>query len=239
MTTLNDIITRAYRESQTIDIDETPSPEQQSEALTLLKGILKRSYTPRPQMIISLGTQPQRATGQLLRDFTLHAPNEPVPQNVILYCNLTSSLTLKMPYAPSDGARITLVDIGGNFASNSLTLEGNGSKVNGGSSAVLATNGETKEYFFRRDLGDWREIIDPTQFQNMPFPEDYDDMFVIELAGRLNPRYGNDMPVITVELFTEMRRRFKAQYTQSESSTSPDVLFDPGQGYVGDGGIIF
>lgn len=226
MATLDQIISRAYRETQITDIDEAPTSSQQAEALTLLQGIIFRNYPQSPQVSLALGTRPERATGQTLRDFTSYAPYEPVPQNTIMHCALTSAKTLIMPYAASDGARVSFVDVGKNFATYSLTLEGNGATIAGAPSAVLATNGLRAEYFFRRDLGDWQVLAALTQFQNMPFPEEFDDMFVIELSLRLNPRYGNEIAPLTAELFNEIRTRFRARYTQEASSAAPDVLFD-------------
>lgn len=239
MATLDDIIRRAYRESQTIDIEEDPSPEQQVEALTLLQGILSRNYIPPPQIALTIGRRPERARGQILRDFSIYAPNEPLPQNIVLQCYLTSAKTLMLPYDASDGARISFVDVGRNFATFNLTLEGNGSTIAGADTATLATNGERIDYYYRRDLADWRQIVTLTQFQNMPWPEEFDDMFAIELALRINPRYGNEIPALTAEMLREMRRRFKARYTQGQSSAAPDVLFGVNTIGDGDGGVIF
>lgn len=239
MTTLQSIIGRAFRETQITDIGESPSAAQEQEALDLLGGIIARSFVQIPQVTLYLDGDQKSGKVQDERNFLEWMKSgQPVPSNVILHCHLTAPRTLLMPYSPSDGARIVIVDVAKTFATNSLTLEGNGSTVEGASSLVLATDGQRAEYFFRRDMADWREVTTLGLSQQMPFPSEFDDKFVIELAGRLNPRYGNDLPGITLELYREVNARFKARYQRDSTSMEPDVLFGS-RGYGGsDGGLV-
>lgn len=227
MATLSQVITRAYRESQIIDAEETPSAIQVTEALDLLRGIIARSFVQVPQITVYYDGNQTIGAGKIRRQFVNLGTNNPIPENISLHCNLTVARTLKMPYSPGDGARLRIIDVARNFATFNLTLEGNGQQIDTLPSLTLATDGQNAEFFYRRDLAGWVTVTQLTEGQNMPFPEEFDDKFVIELAGRLNPRYGNELPAVTFELWRQMNERFRARYSRDVSAVEPDQLFGP------------
>jgi hypothetical protein len=49
----------------------------------------------------------------------------------------------------------------------------------------------------------------------MPFPDKFDDMFMILLAMRLSPRYGRELSESSVATLKHTRREFIARYLQS------------------------
>ncbi len=226
MTTLSEIIDAAYRERQLLDIGETPSAEQSEEALTLLQGIIARAIVQKPQSIVTLGAKPVTSLKARPRDFTPYLKDMALPQNVYVHAQLESPVTVLMPYNAGDGARLVFVDVAGNFASNPLTLDGNGSLVDAAATKVLSTNGQRADFMYRRDLAEWRTVAPLISSSTMPFPEEYDDMFVLMLATRLLSRYGREIDAGSEALLSEMRERFDAQYRRTGSDVEFDVLFE-------------
>jgi hypothetical protein len=49
----------------------------------------------------------------------------------------------------------------------------------------------------------------------MPWPPEFDDLFIIKLALRLNPRYGQIMHPGSVQVLKELMTKFSARYSQS------------------------
>lgn len=228
MTTLSQISGRAYRESQILSIGTDPSDDQTDEAVTILTGIISRHVQP-PTMTVWLGdtTDIKVQRGGILPDFTSYVDKIALPQGVYLNAVVTESYTVLLPPSPGDGARITVRDISGNLATYPLTLDGNGNLVNGSPTDDINTNSQTKSYMFRRDLSDWTVVSDLTSASAMPFPAEFDDMFVIELAMRLNPRYGSEISQVSASMYQDMRSRFKSRYQIVNSSAAPDDLFYP------------
>lgn len=228
MATLSQIITRAYRESQILDISAFPSADQESEALEILNGILRR-YQRQPVMTVWLGSfdDVKRQRGQIFRDFTPYRLQYSVPQDCFVNVNLEDPTEVYFPCDPGDGARINIIDVNNSLAASPLTIYGNGNRINGGTSEVISTNGAQVEYFFRRELADWRTI--PASFvasSIIPFDSQFDDMFVIELAMRLNPRYGDSLSDLSMAAHELMRQLFNGRYFATNSSAAPDVLWD-------------
>lgn len=228
MTTAQVIINRALRETQILPSDVAPTTEQTNEALPLLQGIVER-YVRAPIITLWLGdlSDVKQQRGVIMRDFTLYQDRVAIPQDIYLNCLLDGPKTIRLPPSPGDGARMVIIDVANTFGTNNLTIDGNGNLVDGGNSLVLATSGQGVSLLYRRELANW--IIVPAELglsNNLPYPAMYDDLFVIELAMRLDPRYGKEMSPITVETYKQVRSQFVGRYLMTQSSASPDVLFD-------------
>lgn len=228
MTTLNTIINRAYRVSQILDIDREPSDAQVNEALALLRGIIRRHLRP-PVMTVWLGslTSIKRQKGQVFKDFTPYVRDLSIPQDVYVNVNATEAYDLFLPSDPGDGARLVVFDYGSTFATNPLTLIGNGNLIDTGPELELNTNGQRVELMYRRDLANWQLISTLGLSQNLPFAEDFDIIFEIELAMNLNPRYGNEMGGVLIEVYRSALSMFNSRYMSETSSAAPDILWDP------------
>lgn len=235
MTTASVIINRAFRETQIVPSDVAPTDAQITEALPLLQGIIDR-YVRAPIITLWLGDLSgiQQQRGQIMRNFTPYADRVAIPQDIYLNCLLTEAKTIKLPPSPGDGARIVILDVGGTFGTHFLTIEGNGNLVDGGSSLVLNASGAGVSLIYRRELAQWNIVLDAVGLSNnLPYPSLYDDLFIIELAMRLEPRYGKEMPAITMEIYKQVRSQFTGRYMMTNSSASPDVLFDSMSGFGG------
>jgi hypothetical protein len=132
-------------------------------------------------------------------------------------CNLTGPGTINFHPRPHDGARMGIVDISNNFDTNPLTIYGNGRNIEGEPSMVYDTPGEVRQWIYREDLGNWVTVIPLDPNGQMPYPPEFDDMFIILLASRLNPRYGQIMHPASVETLKSAMSKFSARYKQSDS----------------------
>lgn len=236
MTLVSSILLDAYRESNLIAVDtSTLTSARETEAL--------RRFTSLIASIIgweageNLKQWPVGTAGYVnpADDQRADVWRYP-PVNSTLVLNLAVADTIYLPVNPSDGARIAVQDIGGNLATYNLTLNGNGRLVEAARTLVLSTNSLNRTWFYRADLGDWRRVTTLAATDDMPFPIEFDDMFIILLAMRLNPRYGRKMDAQTISYLKRMQAMFTARYAQSENLSLPaDIAVGhmSMQGYTG------
>jgi hypothetical protein len=214
MTTALDIITRGFRESNTIPLGQTPNANLEAEAFAKLKSLISSAYGNEvgeklADWPVGLGnyteTLPYWSSGQW---------QYPRPNSRLLL-NLTESTTLYLPHNPQDGARLAVVDNGNNLATYNLTLDGNGRRIEGANSVTLSTDGLLRSWMFRADLGQWVVLtaLGATS-EDMPFPEEFDDYFITKLAMRINPVYGRSLSEESKMHLSDMLSQLQARYTQ-------------------------
>lgn len=228
MTTVSQIITDAYRQSNLLPIGVTPTAAQLEEGLRYLNRLVKSVF----------GNEAgENFQAYPLGDNNIERPagypwynNAPggnwfVPMNVRLACNLTLPTTVYLHPKPEDGARLGVIDISQNFSTNELTLNANGRRINGLTSITLSTNGVDQEWFFRGDLGEWMLYAPLTDYAGtFPFPEEFDFFFIIILAMALNPAYGTQMDAQTAETFRRAKTQLRARYSNRIMVGSEDAL---------------
>jgi hypothetical protein len=206
MTTLaSSIITDAYRESNIIPMGNTPTTNQQTEALgrlnTLLHSTLGNEVGDALYELIIGGSNSQ---AELLNDY--------IPDNTRLVLNLAAATTFKLDPYPFEGQRLAIVDVLGNLATYPLTLSGNGHQIEGVSSLVLSTNSYTGQWIYRGDVGGWVKFSTLLLTDQIPFPTRFDDYFITMLAMRLNPRYGQSMAPESLEALKRARSQIRSFY---------------------------
>jgi len=182
-TLASDIITAAYRECNLVTIGVTPTTNEQTEALALLNRILAAVYG--------------QEVGEELYDYNIggtyddsQAFSDYMPVNARMNLNLSGAKTIKCDPLPYDGQRMAVVDVAGNLATYNLTLDGNQRAIENAPTLTLSTNGTTRQWMYRADLGNWQKCADLALTDQMPFPEEFDDYFTTRLSIRLNPRNG-------------------------------------------------
>lgn len=224
MTLVSSILLDAFRESNLIAQSTAAlSANQEAESL--------RRFTSLMASVIgweageNLKQWPVGVTGYIDPPDTLRADVWRYPPvNSMLVLNLGVADTIYLPECPSDGARVAVQDLGGNLATYNLTLDGNGRLVEAARTLVLSTNSLSRTWFYRADLGDWRRVTTLVAADEMPFPVEFDDMFIIMLAMRLNPRYGRKMDSQTALYLRRMQSMFMARYAQREDlALNPDL----------------
>ena len=218
MTTVASIIQSALRETNLIPLGATPTTNQSAEAFARLSTIVAsvlgneagENLVPFP-----LGQNNIESPGGYPWWSNEIPGNVFVPTNVRIMCNLTGAGTVNLHPKPHDGARMGIVDVSGNFSTNPLTINGNGRNIEGASTQTFSVDGTIREWVYREDLGNWVVVTPLDSAGDMPWPAEFDDMFIIMLALRLNPRYGVNMASESVETLRETKTKFSARYGQS------------------------
>lgn len=226
MTTVASIISDAFRETNLIPLGVTPTSVQSAEAFRLLSTIVASVF----------GSD----IGENLNPFPLgrnniQSPqgypwwNNSIPGNVFvpsnrrIMCNLTGAGLINLDPTPDDGARMGVVDVSGNFATNPLTINGNGRNIEGVASKTYNTSGMTQEWIYREDLGNW-VLLTPIDINgSMPLPPEFDDYFIIMLAVRLNPRYGASMSSASMMTLKNITSQLNARYSQSTTQVGSEI----------------
>lgn len=218
MTTVASIIQSALRETNLIPLGVNPTQDQLDEGFNLLSTIVA-------------GVLGNEASEQLnpfpLGHGNIESPvgypwwSNSLPGNIFLQtntrvmCNLTAEGFINLHPRPHDGARMGIVDVGNSFDVSPLTVFGNGRNIEGETEMTYDDVGTIREWFYREDLGGW-VVVSPLDIGgNMPFPPEFDDMFIIKLAMRLNPRYGQVIHPASDAALKEAQSKFSSRYTQS------------------------
>jgi hypothetical protein len=227
MTTLRQIITDAYRESNLIPVGEVPEGEEYDEALRKLQNIIKTLIATElgeNYVEVSYGLEGLNQADAISRDISSLISSGYLPTNTRIVCNLSADTTLYLDPEPHDGARISVVDSSNNFSTNSLTLDGNGRRIEEVDTISLTTDGVFRDWFYRADLGTWVRVTDLTGDDDSPFPSEFDDYLSISLALRLHPRHGVNTAAETGDALMRARRAFKARYQQQRQESSELAL---------------
>lgn len=220
MTLISSILTQAYRESNTIPLGKDLTDNQVTEALTLYNALLAGIY----------GT----SEGERFQDWPLGTfdrdPNERSPDfpylqadDILLHPPINMRLivanleakTLWLTQRPQDGARMAIADPYGRLSAVPVTIEGNGRPIEGQPSLVLDEDGTFREWIYRADLAAWLKISPVIATDENPFPAQFDTMFIILLAMRINPRMGRTLDDQSVAALKQNKQDFRNRYLQS------------------------
>lgn len=136
-------------------------------------------------------------------------------------------------FAIADGYRVELIDLSGSAASSPHTFARNGSLIDGAAAdATLSVNMGRKSYFYRADLGDWREI-EPMTLDSLVtdsaaargiFPTDFDEMLPRALAKRIGAVGGTALLRDDADLAEEGERRLRARYCKPPAMAYPAAV---------------
>jgi len=227
MTTVSQIITDAYRKSNLVSIGTDPTTAQQTEALRYLNRLVKSVFGN------EAGNQ---LTAFPLGSNNISRPggypwwgNEPsndwfVPKNIRTILNLTSSINLYLHPDPDDGTRFALIDASNNLDTYPVTIYGNGRLFEGATTLGINTAGYDAEWFYRADLGNWQKYAPLATSDTFPFPEEFDNFFIIGLAMELNPSYGQTVDEQAQASFSRSRNQLRARYKQNVPQRSELAL---------------
>ena len=219
MANLRQIITSAYRESGIIQKGSLPDADQMQEGLDKLLMIIENVYGE------EVGTNFQDINygdGGVSNSFSTASNREVFVTNTYarpsyrLLVNAETAKEVFLDPVPYDGARLSVVDVRGNFSTAPLTINADTRKIEGAQSIVLDEDGFNGSWFYRGDLAEWVRVSPLDLDSNSPFPSQFDDYFVIKLATRLHPRYLVQTASETMMHFNELKKKFMARYTTKE-----------------------
>lgn len=215
MTLVLEIITDAFREADLIPITQVPTLEEQVEALRLLDRFLWSllgNEAGDKLKSFGVGSLNVVSTNQIPA-FNFSTPNY-VPLNSRLIANLEAATQINLHPNPEDGSRFAVVDAAGNFDIFNLTLNGNGRKIGASLTTTLNTASLTQQWFYMADTASWSPITNLALTDQLPFPREFEDLFVLGLAFRLNPRNGVATDETSLAHFRRQRNQFRARYSQ-------------------------
>lgn len=218
MTLVSEIIRDAYRESNLIAISADPTADEIEEGLRFLNRLVSSVYGNEAgdqlQPIVIGRNNIDRPQGFPWYDQVPDQTDWFVPQNVRMVLNLTEPQTVWLDPNPQDGQRFGIQDKSGNLASFNFTIEGNGRTIDNDQNLVINTNGANMTFMYRQDTGDWAIVTPLLISDTFPFPPEFDDMFIIGLAMRLNPRHAVEVDPQSVQAYQRSFRQFGARYQQ-------------------------
>lgn len=217
MTLVSQIITDAFRMSNLIAIGTTPTADEQTEALRYLNRIVKSVFgNEAGEQLIALPLGDRNISRPSGYPWWGENPGNDwfVPKNVRLVLNLDNDVSVYLHPAPDDGSRFAVTDPSETLATNSLTVYGNGSRIENALSITLVTNGADTEWFYRADLANWAKYAPLVSGDTFPFPEEFDDFFIGMLAMRINPSYAAVIDEQSSMMLSRSKSQLRSRYAQ-------------------------
>lgn len=217
MTTVSSIISDAFRLTNLTAVGKDPTTDQQTEALRHINRIVKSVFGL--EVGENLAEFPVGNSGYSRPAGYPGFQNTPdgnwiIPKNIRIMLNNTQPLTLYLHPAPDDGTRVAVLDVKGSLATNPVTINGNGRNIDGATSTILNTNSLSVSYMYRADLGGWVKYASLALVDTFPFPEEFDDFFIIMLAMRINPAYGKMIDSQSQMFLNRARNQMRSRYDQ-------------------------
>lgn len=221
MTIASSLVTSAYRQDNLIPVDQSPSTAEAAEGLAKLNRILDNLFgyelgellmewpVPPPQRTASVGARYPLSptTANDLPSTVWPYP----PGNVRLMCSITSVTTIYLQHFPNDGARMELANVG---MTATLTLDGNGRKIEAAATLAVTSAATTKRWFYRSDTGNWVLVATLTDSDTPYLPTEFDEYLIAELAIKLAPGHGKSPSAYTLESRNRELSKLKARYYQ-------------------------
>jgi hypothetical protein len=114
-----------------------------------------------------------------------------------------------------DGSIFEVIDVSNNAATYNITIDRNGWLINGAASnVVISTNGGSKTYFFRAELGDWKPIADIGLTDELPFPEQFHFGLGLLLAQSLQGEYGQRLGGADLAAANRCKKKIRSRYAK-------------------------
>jgi len=236
VTLISSIVQDAYRENNILPLAAAPNANQNIEALRLYNALLSSLYGTDVGETLSdwplgdFGRDPAPGYVPIASLQYLHYP----PINSRLIAVNEAAISIDLTLRPQDGARYAILDPFGRLAAFPVTLNGNGRTIAGSPTIILNTNGLAREWLYRADQSNWVQLTDLALTDQNPFPQEFDQMFTILLAVRLNPRYGRELSDLSTSILRTGRTTFIARYINSQPLWVDDSIswpFMSRQGY--------
>ncbi len=228
-------VERAYREAAIKRIGDVPTADEYTEGLDRLNGFLDSLFGAEIGRLLTDVQVPlvQRTADQpdagFHQPFPLNLSNvdQPIgaletlsvnqfvlPPNTRLLWRGTGATTVFFPSNPEDGARVEVVDTG---ASATLTLNGNGRRINGQNTLSVAPSTPSATYFYRADLANWIPIAPLTLTDTLPLPAAFDRLIICGTAISLTALDEIKPTTGTTFMYERLLKRCRERYTQRQA----------------------
>lgn len=200
--TCREILRDAMEEIGGLAADQEPSSPEAVRGMRRLNGLIND--------LAGMGI------GEPLQDVEVSTDTTLLVNSRAVVTDLGAAITLTFPDTPQDGARIQVVDAENAFATHHVTLARNGRLLEGVAANITAsTAGYNRTWMYRADLGDWvyfNAALDIAD--DLPFPADTAEVFVLLLAMRLAPGLGETLRPESTASLTRGMSRLRARYRQ-------------------------
>lgn len=230
MTLVSSIITDAYRESNMLPLGAALPANKLAEALRLYNALITSIYGGLAGEQLNdwpLGTFNRDPNGnELILPYTPDQLANPALNRRLIATSLVA-MTVWLDPNPQAGARMGIADPFGRLAAFPITINANGRTIEGNPTLLLNVNSTSRSWLYRSDLAAWMKITDLLSTDENPFPARFDNMFVILLAMRINPRYGRTLDPQSVATLKQNKQEFEAFYLQSANLDASDDLSWP------------
>jgi hypothetical protein len=222
MSTIATIINDAYRETNLIARGASENAVGQEEALRLLNRYIESLFGNEigdnvQEMLFGQNSNIDPTTYN--NEFQYFVENWYLPVGYRLKLNLDETKTIKLAPNPQDGDLFAIVDASHNLASYPLTIQGNGSHIQGATQFIANTNGYSAIWFYRADKANWKRVTDLLLTDESPFPKAFDDLLIIGLAMRLDPRNGLNLSDISMSRYANVLKKFRARYSPAKEKS--------------------
>jgi hypothetical protein len=217
MTLVSSIIRDAYRETNLIPLAREVTVDQEIEALRLLNQVIAGLYGSIVGERLTDWPLGRYALDHDRYDhwFNIHWFREGELLNRRMIATNEEARTVHLAQRPQDGSRMAFVDPYSRASQAPVTIDGNGRPIEGADSIVMDVDGESREWMYRADLGQWVRLTNLQPSDLLPFPERFDQFFSISLAMRLNPRNGLNLDEQSALVWRQQRRDLINEYLQS------------------------
>lgn len=215
MTTARETITTGLQALKVLGFGQSPTSAQADYCLRQLNAYIR-------QIVGYSGSLP-------LQNIRISSSYQVCARWPAIRLHCMAGLTVTLPESPPpDGMRVEVVDTAGTAATNNITIARNGWKIAGAAAnATISTNGASRLYMFRADIGDWKLASDLGLDNDLPFPADFDEAIALNAATRYS-LFGQRLSPDDYLLADRGAKRLRARYAKP-----PMAQFDPAVSGVG------
>jgi hypothetical protein len=226
-TLVSEIVVQAFREGNFVAVGETTTQEELMEAVPRLNNLISALfgielgegfrdwYVPSewdPAAPLRFPLTPTGTGAAAAEPWAYPAPN------VRLLVKIDEPMTVYFPSTPSDGARMSYVDAG---SSADITIDGNGRLIEGAATLTEEpADLSGRKWLYRADLANWIKLGVLSASDEVPLPEEFDDLLVCGLTIRLAPRFSVPVDETIKQRYVDMLDRLKKRYKQTERMPS-------------------
>jgi hypothetical protein len=193
MATCRDLIRAAMLEIRALASGEQPTADELSDGMARLQSIVDGLFGfpiggPLADVVVE-------------QDTTL----EPDARALVF---ASTPITLTPCDMPTNGTRMQIKDMLGNFATYPVTIPSLPTDI------VMNTNGQNDTYVYLEDIASWFGISNLTADSAIPLGDD--EYFTLELAKRLAPMFGASLTAESAaalqRAWSRIRARFRSQH---------------------------
>lgn len=219
MTIASKLIQNAFREGNLLPVGKDPTDAETAEALDRLNNIIVCYFGQElGEKLEDWNVPSKQRTAPVSAHYPFtpyrdDKPNEVTlypPPNVRLITHIVGPTRVYLQQQPEDGARMGFVDVG---STAFLTIDGNGRLIENDFD-IAVDPPDPQEWFYRADLANWVKLEELTLTAESPFPKEFDDLLICDLAIRLSARFGNDPRSGTIMTYKSKMEQLKARYRQ-------------------------